>query len=114
MVEILHQIKGKLEEHDLTFDRIEAKLEEHDQKFDRIEERLDKVERDGEKLNVFLVGEFNVVYDRFEKVDRRMTRLEVLLEAQRDDIRALAEGFSNHDSRLDSHESRIIKLEKSA
>lgn len=121
VIEILHQIKGKLEEHDQTLHQIKGKLEEHDQRFDRIDGRLDKVESDAEKLNVFLVGEFNVVYERFEKLDTgfedlstRMTRVEVLLEDQRDDIKALAEGFSTHDRRLNNHESRILKLEKSA
>jgi len=63
----------------------------------------------------FLGRRFGQIDQRFDALEGRLTKVEVSLEALRDDVRLLAEGLSTTNQRLDryhqDHEIRIKALE---
>ncbi len=63
----------------------------------------------------FLAKKFGRIDERFDALEGRVTKVEITLEALRDDVRLLAEGISTTNNRLDryhqDHEIRIRALE---
>jgi len=82
-----------------------------DERFDALEGRMDALEGRMDALE----GRMDGLEGRMDGLEGRLTKVEIGLEALRDDVRLLAEGISTTNSRLDryhqDHETRIRALE---
>lgn len=100
LVEELSKIDARFEQIDIRLDRMDARFEKIDIRLDQMDVRFEKIDIRLDQID--------------ERVDVKTGRIEFLLEHYRDDIKLFAEGITGQNRRLNDHESRIVKLEKSA
>jgi chromosome segregation ATPase len=115
------RLSAKVQRLDKSLNRLTVRVGRLEQSVDRgfkaVDRRFKGVDRRFEAVD----GRFEAVDHRFDRIEHTIERsaeetrrhFEVIAESLRDDFRLFADAIARHSERLDQHDARLTRLERS-